>query len=65
MAKTREIVCEYYICQGKCSKGREGTFYGSCQICNKYAPKKGAKPNRTDTRRKKMERIERKEKYDY
>ena len=42
MAKTREIICEYYVCEGTCTKGREGIFRGKCQTCDKYNPKKGA-----------------------
>lgn len=63
MAKTREIVCEYYEYEGSCTKGREGTFYGKCQTCDKYNPKQGAKPNRVDNRRKKLDKIMRKERY--
>ena len=61
MAKTREIVCEFYVCEGQCSKGREGTFNKSCQTCQKYRKKPGAKPRRTDERGKKMNRIVSKE----
>ena len=57
MAKVRERVCKFYEYEGKCSKGREGTFYNKCQTCDKYNPKRGAKPNRVDNRRKKMEKI--------
>lgn len=63
MAKTREIVCEYYVCEGTCTKGREGTFRGKCQTCNKYNPKKGAKPARTDNRRRKLDKIIKKERW--
>lgn len=63
MAKDREIQCKFYICEGSCSKGREGTFRGSCQHCAKYRPKLGSKPARTDTRKQKLDRIIRKEKY--
>lgn len=63
MAKTRERVCESYIHEGCCSKGREGTFYGKCQTCDKYRPKLGAKPNRVDNRRKKMDKIMKKERW--
>lgn len=65
MAKDRERQCEFYICEGQCSKGREGTFLKQCQICNKYRAKAGVAPRRTDNRRKKAEKIMRKERYDY
>lgn len=61
MAKTREIVCEYYICEGNCSKGREGTFNKCCQTCNKYRKKPGAAPRRVDNRNKKLNKIDKKE----
>lgn len=63
MARDREIQCESYICEGSCSKGREGTFRKYCQTCNKYRPLKGSKPARTDNRRHKMEKIMRKEQW--
>ena len=59
--KDREIACQYYKYEGCCAKGREGTFRGACQTCDKYNPKRGSKPARTDNRRKKLERIERRE----
>lgn len=65
MAKTREIQCIHYICEGNCDLGKEGTFYKQCQICRTYKKLPGGKPARTDNRRKKQERIMRKEKYDY
>lgn len=46
MAKDREVVCKYYECEGKCKKGREGTFRHYCQKCNKYDPIKGREPAR-------------------
>ena len=51
MAKDREIVCKYYECEGKCKKGREGTFRHYCQKCNKYDPIKGREPARKNLRR--------------
>lgn len=63
--KVRERVCQFYICEGSCSKGREGTFYGKCQTCNKYLPMPGARPNRVDNRKKKMDKILKKDSYDY
>lgn len=62
MAKTREIVCIHYINKGNCDLGKEAEFYGLCQRCQKYKPKKGAQPARTDTRRKKLERSRKKDK---
>ena len=65
MAKTREIQCIHYICEGNCDLGKEGTFYKQCQICRTYKKLPGGKPARTDNRRQKQERIMRKDKYDY
>ena len=65
MAKTREIQCIHYICEGNCDLGKEGTFYKQCQICRTYKKLPGGKPARTDNRRQRQERIMRKEKYDY
>lgn len=59
--KDREIACEYYKYEGCCSKGREGTFRKACQKCDKYVPKRGTRPARTDNRRKKLENIDRRE----
>lgn len=63
--KSREIACEYYNCEGSCSKGKEGTFWHSCQHCGKYSPRRGTRPARVDTRRRKAEKIMRKESQDY
>lgn len=59
--KTREIQCRFYICHGQCSKNKDADFYGICQKCQLYEKKVGAKPNRTDHRRKKLEKIIKKE----
>lgn len=63
MAKEREIACQYYTYEGgPCGKRNiNANFRGSCQICKKYAPLKGGKPARTDNRKKKKERIFKKE----
>lgn len=61
MAKTREIVCIHYQCKGVCDLGKDAEFYGHCQTCKTYKPKSGAKPARTDNRRKKLEKINKKE----
>ena len=46
--KDREIACKYYVCEGECLNGRDGTFRKQCQICNKNDPipkGKAARPN--------------------
>ena len=56
MARDRERACKYYVCEGNCSKGREGTFRKQCQICNLYLPLPGGQPARKDLRREKREK---------
>ena len=65
MARTRERQCEFYICEGQCSKGREGTFLKQCQTCNQYRVKAGAVPRRTDNRKQKMNKIQKREMRNY
>ena len=65
MARTRERQCEFYICEGQCSKGREGTFLKQCQTCNKYRAKAGVAPRRTDNRKQKMNKIQKREMRNY
>ena len=65
MARTRERQCEFYICEGQFSKGREGTFLKQCQTCNKYRAKAGAAPRRTDNRKQKMNKIQKREMRNY
>lgn len=60
--KDRETACVYYLCEGECSKGREGTFRKYCQRCKLYTPLAGAEPARKDLRRKKREDARRKDK---
>ena len=62
MAKDREVVCKYYEYEGKCKKGRKGTFRYYCQKCNKYEPLKGRELARKNLRRAKLEKL-RKEEY--
>lgn len=64
MGKTREIVCLHYISKGNCDLGKDAEFYGLCQTCSSYKKKPGAKPARVDNRKKKMEKILKKEKFD-
>lgn len=63
--KTREIVCQFYECKGKCSKGKKADFYGMCQHCGAYRKKEGAKPNRVDTRKRKLAKIQKRELRDF
>ena len=47
MAGTRDTACKFYVCEGECEKGKEGTFKDSCQKCRFYSPvthKKGFRP---------------------
>lgn len=62
--KNREIACVNYICEGSCKLNKDATFYRHCQTCSSYSATPGGKPARTDTRRQKMDRIARKEKWD-
>ncbi len=39
MAKFRETPCIYYICKGECEKGRDASYKGYCQKCDKYTPR--------------------------
>lgn len=59
--RDREVQCIYYEYEGHCSKGKEGTFKGSCVHCPLYVAKKGAKPLRVDERRKKLEKASKKD----
>lgn len=62
--KERLIQCQHYICEGKCDiKDKQCRFWKEMQICPTYKKKKGCKPARTDNRKKKMERIMKKEKW--
>lgn len=57
MAKTREIACIHYICEGQCAKGRDGFFRKTCQTCKKYEPIKHGRPARKDLKREKLDKI--------
>lgn len=63
--RTREIQCANYICHNNCKLGKKADFYGLCQTCPKYVKMAGAKPARTDNRKRKLDKIERKERRDY
>ena len=63
--KTREIACIHYKAEHNCDLGKEGTSDKQSQTCKSYSDIRDGKHARTDNRRKKQERIMRKEKYDY
>lgn len=64
MGKERLVACIHYKCHGTCGLGKAADFYGLCQTCPSYKKLKGGKLSRTDNRRKKMDKIMKKERYD-
>lgn len=65
MAKTREIACIHYKCEHNCDLGKDACFRGLCQTCPTYKKLPGGKPARVDNRRKKMDKIIKKERWYY
>ena len=65
MAKGREIACIHYKCEHNCDLGKDACFRGLCQTCPTWKPRKGSKPARTDNRKKKLEKIRKKDMRDY
>ena len=63
MAKTREIACQHYKYEGCCDLGKDAEFRGHCQTCSSYKKLKGGKLARIDNRRKKLEKINKREMY--
>ena len=61
MARTREITCEHYICEGRSALGKDGTFRKQCQICKSYKKKAGGRSARTDNRVQKRDKQDRRE----
>lgn len=61
MARTRELPCIHYICAHNCDLDKDAEFYGLCQTCPSWKPRKGSKPARTDNRKQKMEKIRKKD----
>lgn len=61
MGRTREIICIHYVNKGTCDLGKKAEMYGLCQTCPSYKKKPGAKPARVDNRRKKLDRINKRE----
>ena len=63
VAKTREIACQHYKYEGCCDLGKKAECRGHCQVCPSYKKLKGGKPARVDNRRKKLEKINKREMY--
>lgn len=36
MEQKRLELCKYYICFGKCKKGKDANHWHYCQYCNEY-----------------------------
>ena len=68
MAKDRGT-CIHYKFEGKggCDLNKKCEYWGHCQTCPTWKRKPGAKPPRTDNRRAKADKIQKKElrRYDY
>ena len=39
MARDRETICKFYVCEHECEKGRDAEHNGYCQRCDKYEPR--------------------------
>ena len=63
--KDREIACVHYIAENNCDLGKDATFRGHCQTCPTYKKMRGGRPARTDNRKRKLDKISRKELRDY
>lgn len=59
LAKDRITPCLYYICAGKCQKGREAEHNGYCQKCDKY--KTRVRERHLNVKKQKLEKIRRAE----
>ncbi len=55
--RDREVACQFYVCEGNCTKGRAGTFRKQCQTCSKYMPVKGGQPARKNLKTEKKEKF--------
>lgn len=61
MSRTRELPCIHYVAAHNCDLGKDAEFYGLCQTCPSWSPRKGSKPARTDNRQKKLEDAKKKD----
>lgn len=62
--KTKEFACIHYEYEGHCDLNKEASFYHLCQTCPEYKAKPHSKPAREDTRRRKLDRIEKRSRND-
>lgn len=59
--KDRIEPCKYYLCKGKCSKGRESDHNGYCQKCGKYEPR--IRKRHLNVKKQKLNKIWKTEEY--
>lgn len=64
MARERLIQCIHYSCEGVCDLGKKCRFWKEMQTCPTYKKKAGAAPIRSDNRRRKLDKINKREKWD-
>lgn len=68
MAQNRDVACRFYLAEGQCEKGKEGTFSKACQKCKQYSPmtykKSFRPPNLRKMKREEYERRQEKEMMD-
>lgn len=59
----RNIICQHYTCaDGPCEKrGVNVTHAKNCQHCKFYTPRRHGVPVKPNTKKQRMDRIERKE----
>lgn len=62
--KDRNLICIYYVRHGVCALGKECSVYKEMQHCSLYKPNKNTLPFRQNNKRKKLEKIKRKERWE-
>ena len=55
--KERITPCKHYICEGECSKGREGSHKNYCQRCKLYEAR--ARVKHINLKKQKLDKIKR------
>ena len=59
MTADRQTLCLYYICAGKCKKGRKADHTHYCQKCDKYKPR--VRVRHINSKKEKLEKIRKEE----